>query len=85
MDEHDKIHNKDIHDYSNIKIIDNEVKKKFGYLFKQKDFTNIDIIIKNAIENFEYKSKNIENFTNENFFNFGKTKKFLKKNLDKIF
>ena len=85
LNEHDKIHNKDIHDYSNINIIDNEVKKKFGYLFKQKDFSNIDIIIKNAIENFQYRSKDIENFINENFFNYGKTKKFLKNNLDKIF
>lgn len=85
LDEHDKIHNKDIHDYSNIDIIDYEIKKKFGYLFKQKDFTNIDNIINDAEEKFKYKLKHIEYFINENFFNYGKTKKFLENNLDKIF
>ncbi len=84
FDENDKVHNTDINDYTNIKIIDNEIKNKFGYLFKKTDFNEIDLIIKNAVENFKFKSKSIDHYINENFYNHGKTKIFLENNLNKI-
>ena len=41
LDEHDKIHNKDIHDYSNINIIDNEVKKNLDICLNKKTFLTL--------------------------------------------
>lgn len=85
LDENDKIHNTDINDFLGIKIIDYEIKNKFGYIFKKNDFAKIDSIIKDSILKFKYESKNIDHFINENFYNFGKTKKFLENNFDKMF
>lgn len=85
LNESDKIHNTDINDYTNIEIIDNEIKNKFGYLFKKTDFNDIDLIIKNAVESFKFKSRNVDDFVHENFYNHEKTKIFLENNLDKIF
>ena len=85
LNDKDKIHNIDINDYSIIKIIDNELKKKFGKQFKINDFQQIDIIIDQSIKNIKNKSSEIDTFINQNFFNYGETKKFLSENSDNIF
>lgn len=84
LDENDKIHNTDINDFEKIRIIDYEIKNKFGNLFNKNDFTKIDSIINDAILRCKYESKNIDYFINENFYNHGKTKIFLENNLDQI-
>lgn len=85
LDENDKIHNSDINDYKELEIIDYKIKNKFGYLFNTKDFNNIDVILKDSIEKFKNKSKYLDDFIYENFYNYGNTKKYLENNLDKIF
>jgi UDP-N-acetylglucosamine 2-epimerase len=76
LNENDKIHNTDINDYKNIKIFDHQIKNEFGYVFTKEEFNNLHLIIKDAIENFKNKSKNIDDFINKNFYNYKKTKFF---------
>ncbi|MBD1168310.1 hypothetical protein IDH29_03905 [Pelagibacterales bacterium SAG-MED06] len=84
LDEYDKIHNSEFNDYSNLQTIDIKIKNNFGYLFTKKDFDIIDNIINNSQDDFQKKLPLLKHFINEHFFNFGKTKNFLKLNLNKI-
>lgn len=85
LDEFDKIHNHDFKDYSSLKTIDNKVKENFGFLFKKKDFNQIDKIIDKALINFEKNILKLDDFTKNEFFNFGKSKIFFLSNAKKIF
>jgi len=71
----DKIHNKDILDFSGLKSIDEIIRDKFGYTFYEKDINNLDYIIEKTAVNFQSKIQLLDNFINNNFFNFGNTKK----------
>lgn len=84
LDEHDKIHNSEFQDYSNLKTIDLQIKEKFGYLFKKNDFCKIDNIINDSEKKFLKNTPALKKFINENYFNFGKTKKYLMANLKKF-
>ena len=85
LDEFDKIHNTEFDDYTNLKTIDAKIKENFGYLFKKEDFDKIDIVIDKSIEDFKKKIPKLDNFIDENFANFGRTKLYLKNNLKDIF
>lgn len=71
----DKIHNKDILDFRGLKSIDEIIRDKFGYTFYEKDINNLDSIIKKTAVNFQSKIQYLDNFINNNFFNFGDIKK----------
>ncbi len=85
LDEFDKIHNSEFNDYSNLKTIDYKIKENFGYLFKKKDFNQIEEIIHKSIEDFKKKQPILDSFINENFFNYGKTKEYFTKILKENF
>ncbi len=85
LDEFDKIHNSEFDDYANLKTIDAKIKENFGYLFKKKDFDKIDFVIDQSIEDFKNKIPKLDNFIDENFANFGKTKFYLRNKLKDIF
>ena len=84
LDEFDKIHNSEFNDYSDLKTIDYKIKENFGYLFKKKEFDQIDIIINKSIEDFKNKIPKLDSFINENFANYGKTKDYFTKISKKI-
>jgi len=71
----DKIHNKDILDFRGLKSIDEIIRDKFGYTFYEKDINNLESIIEKSTVNFQSKIQTLDNFINNNFFNFGNTKK----------
>lgn len=77
FDEFDKIHNSEFKDYSKLKTIDQKIKRNFGYSFKKSDFSNIDDIIDRSKKKLYKQSSELEKFIDENYFNFGNTKKFL--------
>jgi YidC/Oxa1 family membrane protein insertase len=77
FDDIDKVHNKEFDKY-NIKMIEDEVKDIFGYKFGKKEIKNIHSIINDSILNFKIKEKQIDEFINKNFYNFGSTAKYLK-------
>ena len=85
LDEFDKIHNTEFNDYSNLETIDYKIKENFGYLFTKNDFNQIDIIINESIDDFKKKKPMLEVFINENFSNYGETKKCFAKILKTIF
>jgi YidC/Oxa1 family membrane protein insertase len=85
LDEFDKIHNNEFNDYSDLKTIDYKIKENFGYLFKKKEFDQIDIIINQSIEDFKNKIPTLDSFINENFSNYGKTKDYFAEISKKIF
>jgi YidC/Oxa1 family membrane protein insertase len=84
LDEHDKIHNPEFKDYSNLKTIDQIIKQNFGYLFKKKDFDVIDFIIDDSETELKKKLPELNLLINNSFFNFGTTKNFLLSNLKNI-
>ncbi len=71
----DKIHNKDISDFRGLKSIDEIIRDKFGYTFYEKDINDLDSIIEKTDVNFQSKIQYLDTFINNNFFNFGNTKK----------
>ena len=84
FDEFDKIHNSEFKDYSNLETIDQKIKRNFGYSFKKSDFSNIDSIIDRSKKKLYKQSSELEKFIDENYFNFGNTKKFLFSFLKKL-
>ena len=71
----DKIHNKDISDFRGLKSFDEIIRDKFGYTFYEKDINDLDSIIEKTDVNFQSKIQYLDTFINNNFFNFGNTKK----------
>ena len=84
FDEFDKIHNSEFKDYSNLETIDQKIKRNFGYSFKKSDFSNIDSIIDRSKKKLYKQSSELEKFVDENYFNFGNTKKFFFSFLKKL-
>lgn len=85
LDEFDKIHNSEFKDYADLNTIDFKIKENFGYLFKKEDFNEIDKIINDSIKDIENKLPELDTFINENFANFGQTKKYFKNILKQNF
>ena len=75
LSDKDKIHNKDFSDFKDIKSIDHIAKDEFGYKFYENDINEINSLIDNSIKDFQSKVHLLDDFTNNNFFNFGSTKK----------
>ena len=75
LSDKDKIHNKDFSDFKDIKSIDHIAKDEFGYKFYENDINEINSLIDNSIKDFQSKVHYLDDFTNNNFFNFGSTKK----------
>lgn len=71
----DKIHNERFDDFKELKSIDYLTKDIFGYNFSEKDFANLDLVIDKSIKNLDEKIPLLNDFINDNFFNFGSTKK----------
>ena len=77
LDEYDKVHNTEFEDYLKLSTIDQNIKENFGYLFK-KDFNNINFIIDNSEKKLKNKLPELDDLINQNFYNFGNSKNFLK-------
>jgi len=84
FDDKKKIHNVEFENYKDLVPIEDKVKASFGFIFNKNDINNIDLIINNSILNFKNKDKEIQNFLNENFYNFGRTTINLEKLLNII-
>ena len=78
LEDVEKIHNEDFFDFKNFVSIDQKIKNNFGLIFYEKDIYKIDLLINESIINFKSKTLLLNQFIEENFFNFGKTKKGLK-------
>ena len=85
LNEFDKIHNSEFHDYVNLKTIDHKIKENFGYMFTKKDFNEFDVIIKNSEENLIKKLSELDNLIHNTYFNYGNTKEYLYSNTEKFF
>ncbi len=85
FDEFDKIHNSEFKNYKELKTIDELYKNNFGYVFKRDEFCYIDSIIKKSIDDFKNRIPILEKFINQNFSNYGKTKKNFENIVKKIF
>ena len=81
FDNFDKVHNEEIKDYKDLETMDNKIKLLFGNSFNENQIDNLKKYIEDAINNFDEKSLEIDNFIHENFFNYNKTESFLEKNL----
>ena len=75
LDEYDKIHNDEFANFSNLKTIDHRIRENFGYTFNIHEFNKIDFIINKSEQIFARKLSKLENFINDNYFNFGTTEK----------
>ena len=84
LDEYDKIHNDEFANFSNLKTIDHRIRENFGYTFNIHEFNKIDFIINKSEQIFARKLSKLENFINDNYFNFGTTEKKLFSILKKL-
>ncbi len=84
LDEYDKVHNTEFEDYLTLSTIDQNIKENFGYLFKKKDFNNINFIIDNSEKKLKNKLHELDDLINQNFYNFSNSKNFFKSNLKDI-
>ena len=73
FEDSDKIHNIDFSDYSELVSMDKKVKEIFGYTFKKEIIRDLDVLINKSISEFVNKETEINNFVDENFYNFGST------------
>ena len=80
-DEFDKIHNLNYKIFNNLETMEDIAKNRFGYKFKNQ-INDIENIIKNSLNRFD--SSEIDNFIDDNFYNFNNTINFFSKNLDNI-
>ena len=85
FNDYDKIHNTEYDEYKNLMTIEEKIKNNFGYTFKINNLDQIDKIIETSIDNFKNKDKEINNFINENFYNFGNTINHFKEKIIKNF
>ena len=84
LDGIDKIHNNEFSDYSDLITMDQKIRDKFGYILKKDEIDNIDILITRALSDFKNKETEIENFINQNFYNYGETLKKFEENITNI-
>jgi YidC/Oxa1 family membrane protein insertase len=80
----DKIHNNEFSKYNDLITMDEKIRDKFGYLLKKDELDNIDTLINKALSDFENKDTEIENFINQNFYNYGETIKKFEENITNI-
>ena len=81
----DKIHNKEIENYKDLFNLEDHLKKQFGYTFMDSQIDNLDRFIKNNIIDFNQNHiSKINQFVNNTFYNFSKTKEFLNINMRDI-
>jgi len=73
----DKVHNTKFNEYNDLITMDQKVKKTFGYIFKKEDIKDLDTIINKSISDFRNKDAEINDFINNNFYNYGMTIKNL--------
>ena len=73
----DKVHNTKFNEYNDLVTMDQKVKKTFGYIFKKEDIKDLDTIINKSISDFRNKDAEINDFINNNFYNYGMTVKNL--------
>mgnify|MGYP006093560203 CR=1 FL=1 len=84
LDDVDKVHNNKFFEYEDQTTMDQKIKDSFGYTFKKNEFNNIDIILSKAENEFKNKQTEIENFLDNNFYNFNETKKKLDDDINRI-
>ncbi len=77
LDEYDKIHNSEFREHLGKKVLDHDIKKNFGYMFKKHDFNKIDFIINDSEKKLVKKMSALNNFIKKNYFYFGNTKTYL--------
>ena len=80
----DKIHNKNFDQFNDHYNMDNKIREKFGVTFNKNEIEKIDFIIKNAEVKFKDNKVEIDDFLNQNFYNFGKTVIEFEKKIDEI-
>ena len=81
----DKIHNKEIENYKDLFNLEDHLKKQFGYTFMDNQIDNLDSFIKSNIIDFNQNHiSKINQFVNNTFYNFSKTKEFLNINMRDI-
>tara|TARA_B100001121_G_scaffold187066_1_gene163421 strand:+ start:261 stop:1385 length:1125 start_codon:yes stop_codon:yes gene_type:complete len=78
----DKIHNENFDKFKSLIPIEDIIKDKFGYEFNKHQIQEIEKIIEKAAKNFD--KKEIDNFLQNNFYNYQNTIDFFDKNFSKI-
>lgn len=73
FDDLDKIHNKQFNMFKDLETMDIKVKSKFGYKFEMSQIIDLKKNINFAISDFKDKDKSINEFINENFYNYKNT------------
>jgi YidC/Oxa1 family membrane protein insertase len=84
LDGVEKIHNNEFSNYRDLITIDEKIRDKYGYILKIDEIDNIDNLIIIAISSFKKNKTEIENFINQNFYNYGETVKKFKENITNI-
>ncbi len=80
-----KIHNTDVNEFKDMLNIEEHIKKKFGYTFDRSGIENLKTFIIENLENHsDEKLLKIDNFLEQNFYNYNNTAKFLIKNIENI-
>lgn len=64
-----KIHNSD-YKFLNLELFEEKIKRKFGYIYLDKDLLGFEKKIKAACDQFEFKQEELDDFINKNIFNF---------------
>ena len=68
-----KIHNKNYSEFDNFESIENKLKRKFGFSFLENDIGKIDMLVRDAIADFNPKIPEVNRFKEKYFYNYGKT------------
>ena len=76
FDDKEKIHNTKFHEFKNFSNMDDIVKEKFGYVFKKDEATKIESLIEKSEIKFSKNKFEINQFLNQNFYNYGNTTKY---------
>ena len=80
----DKIHNNNFHQFNELYNIDDNVREKFGVTFKKDEIDQIELLIKKSEMKLKNNKHEINNFLNQNFYNFGKTAIEFEKKINEI-
>jgi hypothetical protein len=75
FENNDKIHNIEFNDYTDLITMDQKVKESFGYTFTKENIKDLDVLIDKSILEFKNKDAKINDFINNNFYNYGTTVK----------
>jgi len=75
FENNDKIHNTEFNNYTDLITMDQKVKESFGYTFTKENIKDLDVLIDKSILEFKNKDAKINDFINNNFYNYGTTVK----------